>query len=152
MKSYPHRLRETLEFLYLCFAMVWDMQKDFDGWNEKKKVINNRHTAPFCHERELWWCTLGINVGFEQDGSDIEYRRPVLILKGLSKQTCLVIPLTTSTHIHKFRPPIGLVEDKEACALLSQIKVIDTKRLVRKIGNLDKKIFNDIRKIVKDML
>jgi len=93
-----------------------------------------------------------MNIGFEQDGSDIEYRRPVIILKGLSKQTCLIIPLTTSTNKHRLRPAIGLVEDKEACALLSQMKVIDTKRLVKKIGNLDKKTFEDIRKTVKDML
>ncbi|MBI5077985.1 MAG: type II toxin-antitoxin system PemK/MazF family toxin [Candidatus Yonathbacteria bacterium] len=128
------------------------MNKDFDSWNEKKKNIDNRKASPFCHERELWWCTLGINVGFEQDGSDVEYRRPILILKGLSKQTCLIIPLTTSSHAHKLRPTIGLVEDKQAHALLSQMRVIDTKRLVRKIGSLDKKIFDDIRKTVKDML
>ncbi len=128
------------------------MKKDFDGWNEKKKNIENKQKSPFCHERELWWCALGINVGFEQDGSDIEYRRPILILKGLSKQTCLIIPLTKSTHIHKLRPAIGLVEDKEACVLLSQMKVIDTKRLVRKIGNLSKEKFEDIRKTVKEML
>ena len=127
------------------------MQKDFDSWNNKKKEINEK-IGPFCHERELWWCALGINVGFEQDGSDTEYRRPILILKGLSKETCLVIPLTTSKSIHKLRPSIGLVEEKEASALLSQIKVIDTKRLVRKIGNLDKEIFESIRKTVKDIL
>ena len=128
------------------------MKKDFDTWNEKKKVINERQKSPFCHERELWWCTLGMNIGFEQDGSDLEYRRPVLILKGLSMDTCLIIPLTTSNHRHKMRPEIGLVEDKHACAIISQMKVIDTKRLVRKIGNLDKTIFDNIRKTVKDML
>lgn len=128
------------------------MTKDFDGWNKNKKSIDSRQKSPFCHERELWWCTLGMNIGFEQDGSDIEYRRPVLILKGLSKQTCLVIPLTTSSHEHKLRPSVGLVDGKMACALLSQIRVIDTKRLVRKIGNLDKQTFDDIRKTVKDML
>ncbi|MEK7568779.1 MAG: type II toxin-antitoxin system PemK/MazF family toxin [Patescibacteria group bacterium] len=128
------------------------MKKDFNGWNEQKKNIDNRQASPFCHERESWWCILGMNIGFEQDGSNIEYRRPVLILKGLSKQTCLIVPLTTSTNAHKLRPSVGLVEDKQACALLSQIKVIDTKRLVRKIGVLDKQIFDDIRKTVKDML
>ena len=103
-------------------------------------------------QRELWWCSLGVNVGFEQDGSGTEDSRPVLILTGLSKETCIVIPLTTSTSKHKLRPAIGLVEEKEAHALLSQIKVIDTKRLIRKIGQLDKKVFENIRKIAKDML
>ncbi|MEI6843089.1 MAG: type II toxin-antitoxin system PemK/MazF family toxin [bacterium] len=128
------------------------MKKDFDKWNEKKKEIHNQKSGPFCHDRELWWCTLGMNVGFEQDGSETEYRRPVLVLKGLSKQTSLIIPLTASDHIHPLRPSVGLVEGKQACALLSQIRVIDTKRLVRKMGYLDKKVFENIRKIAKDML
>lgn len=56
------------------------MQKDFDNWNKEKKNINTRKELIFYRQREIWWCALGINIGFEQDGSDIEYRRPVLIL------------------------------------------------------------------------
>lgn len=128
------------------------MKKDFDSWNEKKKHIHKNKKAPFYHERELWWCALGINIGFEQDGSGKEDSRPILVLKGLSSQTCLVIPLTTSLHNHPLRPSVGIVENKKAHALLSQIKVIDTKRLIRKIGYLDQKIFQQVRKIAKDML
>ncbi|MDO8521907.1 MAG: type II toxin-antitoxin system PemK/MazF family toxin [bacterium] len=128
------------------------MTKDFDGWNENKKKINQRADSPFYHEREIWWCTFGINVGFEQDGSADEYRRPALILKGLSAQTCLVIPLTTSTKRHAMRPSVGKVEGQGAHVLLSQMRVIDTKRLVRKIEYLNIKTFERIRKAVKDML
>ena len=128
------------------------MEKDFDGWNEKKKQTNGRADAPFYHQREIWWCSLGVNVGFEQDGSGAEFRRPVLILKGLSRSTCLVVPLTTSARKHPLRPSIGLVGGKEAHVLLSQIRVIDTRRLVRKIEFLERKRFNDIRKAAKAML
>jgi len=128
------------------------MKKDFDGWNKSKKQIDQRAEAPFYHEREIWWCSLGINVGYEQDGSDGEYRRPVLILRSLSGQTCLVIPLTTSRNRHPMRPSVGKVDEQEARALLSQMRVIDTKRLVRKIEYLDKKIFERIRKAAKDLL
>jgi mRNA-degrading endonuclease toxin of MazEF toxin-antitoxin module len=128
------------------------MKKDFDGWNEKKKQTNERHTAPFYHDREIWWCSLGVNVGFEQDGSGDTYRRPVLILKGLSAETCLVIPLTTSAQKHPLRPSIGEVDGKEAHALLSQMRVIDAKRLVRKIGYLDPDIFEDIQKAARGMI
>lgn len=128
------------------------MRKDFDGWNTKKKRVHDRTHRPFYHERELWWCALGVNVGFEQDGTGEEYYRPVLVLKGLSAETCFVIPLTTSSHKHILRPSIGIVEGKDAHALLSQIRVVDTKRLIRKIGYLDKKIFMDIRKTVKAIL
>ena len=93
-----------------------------------------------------------MNVGFEQDGSGEDYRRPVLIPKGLSAATCLVVPLTTSTRRHPLRQSIGLVEEKNAHALLSQVRVIDTKRLVRKIGRLDQSHFDDIRNAVRGML
>ena len=128
------------------------MEKDFNIWNEKKKALHHRAGAPFFHEREIWWCSLGVNIGFEQDGSGDEYYRPVLVLKGMSRQTCLVTPLTTSTKSHRLRHPLGVVEGKEAHALLSQMRVIDTKRLIRKIGYLDKKAFENIRKTVKDIL
>ena len=95
---------------------------------------------------------LGENVGFEQDGSGDDYRRPILALKALGSNTLLAVPLTTSARTHPLRLALGLVEGKEAHALLSQIRVIDTKRLIRKMGYLDKEIFSDIRKAVKDML
>ncbi len=76
----------------------------------------------------------------------------MLILKGLSKDICLVVPLTRSTHAHKYRIPIGLVGGKDATALISQIRVVDTKRLVEKICFLDKETFEVVRKIARGML
>ena len=136
--------------MILCVRM-FIMQKDFDNWNEKKKKIQLRNEDIFFHDREIWWCSLGINIGFEQDGAGEEYYRPILILKGLSAQTFLAIPLTTSTNKHKFRPYIGKVEDKDAHALISQMRVIDSKRLIHKIGYLDKKMFIEIRKTVRSL-
>jgi mRNA-degrading endonuclease toxin of MazEF toxin-antitoxin module len=128
------------------------MQKDFDSWNNQKKNIHNVRENKLYHTRELWWASLGINIGSEQDGSGENYDRPVLILKGLSQQTCIILPLTSSTEKHKMRIPIKKVQNKEASVVISQIRVIDTKRLIYKIGFLDKDIFDNIRKIIKDLL
>ena len=128
------------------------MKKDFDGWNETKKRTDSRRGAPFYHEREVWWCTLGINVGSEENGSGEEYRRPALVLKGLSVETCLIVPLTTSAKDHPLRVAVGLIGGKEARAILSQMRVIDTKRLVRKIEYLDVDTFEQIRKAAKGIL
>jgi len=128
------------------------MEKDFDRWNGRKKEIHERRGAPFYDEREVWWCALGVNIGFEQDGSGTHHDRPVLILKGLSAQTCLAVSLTTSPHEHPLRPSVGTVEGKEARALISQMPVIDTKRLIRKIQYLEKERFAQIRKAIRGML
>lgn len=133
-------------------AVEKGMRKDFDRWNEKKKRLHTDAEHRLYHEREVWWCALGANVGFEQDGAGDEYRRPALILTGISKQTCVIIPLTAATNPHPLRPSLGLVGGREARALLSQMRVIDTKRLVRKMEYLNKEIFERIRKAAKDML
>lgn len=128
------------------------MDKNFDSWNIKKKLINTISMNKYYHARDIWWCSLGVNIGFEQDGKNDNFQRPVLIIKGISKQTCLVGPITTSPQKHKYRIFIGSVTGKNSSVVLSQIKVIDTKRLINKIGVLNKESFEIIRKSIKDLL
>lgn len=128
------------------------MEKDFDGWNKRKKQLQKKKEVPFCHEREVWWSALGVNVGFEQDGSSDDYRRPVLILRHVGGQTYLVVPLTTSSKIHPMRLPLGIIGRQNAYAALSQMRVIDTRRLTQKVETIDEKLFDEIRKTIKDML
>jgi hypothetical protein len=54
------------------------MEKDFDRWNERKKRIDRHDDEILFHEREIWWSSLGVNVGSEQDGIAANFERPVL--------------------------------------------------------------------------
>ena len=125
--------------------------KDFDGWNEKKKHLHEKNAGRFYHVRDIWWCALGVNVGFEQDGKNNDFQRPVLIVKEFGRETCLIAPLTTSKHNHKYRIDIGPVRDRRNKAILSQIKVIDTKRLINRISVLDKATFEAIKKSIRNL-
>ena len=126
------------------------MYKDFNRWNEVKKHTDEERPR-FYTLREIWWCRLGVNVGEEQDGRGVQFLRPVLIIQGLGPVACFVAPLTTSHREHPFRIPIGLVDGKEARVNISQMRVIDTRRFVEKIGFLEKPTFYLVRKAVKDM-
>ncbi len=129
------------------------MLKQFDDWNSDKKQIDaTEEYLPRYYEREVRWCRLGVNIGFEQDGTGEDFSRPVLILKGFSRRVCLIIPLTTSLQTGPYRIPIGLVGDKNATAIISQIRLIDTRRLDQHIATIDKETFERIRKAVKDIL
>ena len=129
------------------------MEKDFDTWNEQKKKTNdNEEYLPLYHEREIRWCRLGVNVGFEQDGTGEGFSRPVLVFKGFSRRVCLVIPLTTSTKRGRYHVPVGDVGDRKAAAIISQLRLINTRRLDQHIATIDKEVFKRIRKTVKDML
>ena len=103
-------------------------------------------------KREIWWAALGVNIGTEEDGTGVDWDRPVLIIKGLSYDSCLIAPLTTSLSTHPFRVPIGVVQGKQASVILSQIRVIDTKRLLERIGFLGKGRFREVNKTLRALL
>ena len=127
------------------------MEKDFDAWNEIKKKTDAEQRRLYT-VREIWWCRLGVNVGTEQDGSGHWYVRPCVILRGFGADACLIAPLTTSIREHPLRLSVGLVDGRVARANLSQLRVIDTRRLERKIGFLDKEAFASVRKAARALL
>ena len=45
------------------------MKKDFEKWHKKKTDIDNSSKRLFFHEREVWFCSIGMNIGYEQDGA-----------------------------------------------------------------------------------
>lgn len=45
--------------------LMSEHQKDFDNWNERKKKIHQGKKDIYFNEREIWWCMVGVNVGFE---------------------------------------------------------------------------------------
>ena len=127
------------------------MSKDFDSWNKRKKEINET-SSNFYHEREIRWCSLGLNIGFEQDGTSQTYKRPVLIMRRFSRNVCLIVPLNTSQKENPYHLGIGIIGNKEAFIVLSQLRLVDTKRLHGRLTILDKDKFEEIRKAVRDLI
>ena len=121
------------------------MQKDFDGWNKTKKDLHDRAENRFYHEREVWWCSLGANVGFEQDGKGAHFSRQVLIIKGFSKEVFVGIPLTTKAKKSKYYCDISLGDGLSRKAILSQIRLLDSKRLQEKIETIAEDQFQKIK-------
>jgi mRNA interferase MazF len=128
------------------------MQKDFDSWNIKKKSVDSRQDAPFFKEGEVWWCSLGVNIGFEQDGNGFDYDRPVLIIRAFSRAVCLVVPLTTSIKENPYHVSAGIVDGKNASAIISQIRLVDTKRFINRAAVLSDEIFETMRKAIRGII
>lgn len=132
------------------------MKKDYGEWHKKKKILNEREDIDniFFREKEVWWTALGVNIGFEQDGKGEEFRRPVLILKKFNKYVVLVVPLTTKLKKdNKYYIPCSIVDDNIArMVIISQVRLIDTKRLIDKLGVADEDSFIKIKNAIKAML
>ncbi len=127
------------------------MEKDFDGWNEVKKKTNDTEFIDFVHAREVWWCSLGINVGHEQDGKHDTFERPILVLRKFNKDVVLAVPFSTRIKKNQYNV-IFTHEGQEYAAIISQVRLISTRRLKRRMYQMDSSIFEEIREKTKAMI
>ena len=109
------------------------MNKDFKKWHDKKTSLHDKGSRVFFHEREVWWCSLGLNIGFEQDGKGLNFARLVLVFKKFNNETFWAIPLTTKVKTGKYWFPVNLEDGIKRTAVLSQVRLVDAKRLYQKI-------------------
>ena len=129
------------------------MIKEYDKWNNQKKDIDSgNYKPPLFNEREIWWCSLGINIGSEVCGKNKNFRRPILIIKKLSKTSFIGVPLSIQeregTWYLKIRHSGGVVNFIN----LAQIKYIDYKRVDKKLGIIDSEEFIQVKDRLKNLL
>ena len=73
--------------------------KRFLDWIKlKEKLDSHNHSAPHVSEGEIWWASIGENVGSEINGKSNLFSRPVIIFKKLAHEFYFVIPTTTQTR------------------------------------------------------
>ena len=128
------------------------MNKNFDQWNEKKKLIDTGVFKDFVHTREVWWCSLGLNVGYEQDGKHDFFERPALVVKKFNRDMVLVVPLTSKIREGNKYFLAFTHNNTRFSAIISQVRLISTKRLRRKMYSMDSAIFYSIVEKIKQML
>jgi len=114
--------------------------------------VHNSSSAPFFHEREVWWCSLGVNVGSEQDGTGKNYDRPVVVIRGFNKDIFFGVALTGRKKQGKYYFYLGNIEGRDASAVLSQVRLIDARRLVRKSLTLNEDLFEKLKASLQQTL
>ena len=128
------------------------MEKDFDGWNKRKKKLHQQGDRPFYHAREIWWCSVGVNIGNELDGTGERNDRPVLVLRPFNAETFFGVSLIGHQRTGDYYVSVGIVDNRDAVANLSQARLFDTKRLIRKISTLDEPTFQAVVKALAHTL
>ena len=119
--------------------------KDFETWGtEKKQLEETGHETLAFHEREIWWCSIGLNIGDEQDGKNELFERPVLVLKKFNSKICWVLPMTTKqkegVYYHQLEH-----DGKIFSVILSQIRLVSVKRFRRLIRKISPHQFEQIQ-------
>jgi mRNA-degrading endonuclease toxin of MazEF toxin-antitoxin module len=117
--------------------------KDFERWHFEKEKINQSDVRSLFNEREIWFCAIGANVGSEQDGKGDHFLRPVLVFKKFNDEIFWGIPLTHSPKRDKYY--FSLRENPHSTAILSQIRLLDAKRLQWRMGRVDVRTFTALQ-------
>ena len=124
--------------------------KNFKNWNNKKIKLENKN-GPNPKVRDIWWSYVGVNLGDEQDGGNKSFQRPVLILKKFNNRIFLALPLTSKEKNNKFHHKLQTAK-VASNIILSQIRLMSTKRLRRKIERIEQEEFLEILEKVINLI
>lgn len=124
-------------------------KKDFQKWHTKKAQVDDIETRPFFHERKIWWCALGANVGFEQDGGGEDFLRPIIVFRKFNNEIFWAISLSHTQKKTKYYFQFVFSGGLSSAAVLSQIRLIDARRLSHKLSDLSDVDFGELTKKFK---
>lgn len=131
--------------------MQKDLSTEYDAWNFKKKSLAKREEKFFFKTGEIWWCSLGLNIGTESYGKGETFRRPILIIKKLSGNACIVVPLTSRPKTGTWFQGITLHREKK-WVMLHQIRMIHSNRFQRRMAVLDDGDFRRVKQKLEALL
>lgn len=128
------------------------MIKHFIDWILTKIIIDKKERRDIIiNEYQVFWCSLGENVGDEENGKGEIFRRPVLIFKKFNNNIFWGIPLSTKIKDNKYYVKI-LLKDEHVSAMVSQLRILDSRRLDEYIGYISRVDFNKIQNQIIDII
>ena len=131
------------------------MEENFDKWNQIKKNVQEDEKTRLFKQRDIFFITMGQNIGFEQNGKGENFVRPIVILKKITNQMFIGIPLSSQLKdgdwFFKFEFNI---KDKISLniAILPQIRMFSSKRLLNKIGVMKIEDFEKMKDKIKKFI
>ena len=88
-------------------------------------------------------------------GHEIKKIRPCLVISpnemNNSIQTIIIAPMTTKSHQYPTRIPT-VFEKKNGWIVLDQIRTVDRKRIIKRLGKINKKEITTVKNILQEML
>lgn len=133
----PH---DILRHLTLCLMNKW-----FALWIALKEKLHGKITKPpRVNEGDIWWVSIGENIGHEINGKNEKFTRPVIIFKKFSNSLFFVIPLTTKIKYGTWFVTYTF-RKYQVTACLHQARTIDYRRFFSRLGELDKINFDKIK-------
>ena len=138
---------ERAEILYKTLH-----QDKFDEWNNLKKNLDNKEKIIDFYQGNIYFMSIGKNIGHEVYGKEKLFLRPVLVYKKLTKSTFLGIPLTSKEKEGSYFFPFSYKKGKKSVAMFHQMRVFDIKRSEYLSGKINKNTFENLKKKLSDFM
>ena len=129
--------------------------QEFNEWNKVKIRVSNVKKVRLFKERDIFYINMGKNIGHEQNGKGHNFVRPIVIVKKISNEMLLAIPLSTQIKEGSWFFRFDFIKKdtiSENIAILPQIRMYSTKRLLNKIGVMKKDDFIRLKKELVDFI
>lgn len=88
-------------------------------------------------------------------GNEIKKTRPCLVISPNEMNhiisTVIIAPMTTKSHRYPTRVELKF-QKRNGWIVLDQIRTVDKKRLIKRIGKIDKKTVFKVKNILSEML
>ena len=88
-------------------------------------------------------------------GHEIKKARPCAVISpdemNRNIQTVIIAPMTTRSHAYPTRIPVQF-QQKGGWIVLDQIRTVDQRRLIHKLGHLNQKTIRRVKSVIKEML
>lgn len=110
----------------------------------KERLDQSTHEPPLVSRGDIWWASVGKNVGSEINGKNNLFSRPVVVLKKLARGFYFIVPTTTQIREGTWYIPF-CHQETGMIACLHQARAIDHRRLSSKIGTIDDEDFARIK-------
>lgn len=130
-------------------------ERNFNEWNEVKKETQKENIIVGFRNRDIFYIKIGENNGFEQNGKGNNFVRPIVVLKKFNKNMFFGIPLSSQIKDGMFYYYFELKKGSnisENIALLSQMRLYSTNRLLNKIGTMNKDDFENMKGKFKELI
>lgn len=88
-------------------------------------------------------------------GHEIKKSRPCVVLSpdemNHTLATVMIAPMTTKSHPYPSRVSVTFA-GKHGWVMLDQIRTVDQRRLIRKLGKLESKTISSMKSVIQEML
>ncbi len=116
----------------------------FIDWAQLKMILDHLPTSTFPRKKEIWWASIGQNIGVEANGKSSRFERPVLVVSVFNADSFLTAPITSKIKKHKFLPTFINNEGMINSVAISQLRTLSVKRFNRKVGEMSEEDFDRI--------